>query len=393
MSAGIYTVYATDATGCVDTLVFEMLQPDSIYATLTTVDPLCFGDATGIATVDSVYNAQGIYDNISFVWTPNYFGANGIGVDSAYNMPAGDYILLLTDENGCANNVPFTISQPTEMTFSELGKTPAMCRLYGYQSGNGVVFAAVTGGVPDYTYLWENLETGETTSSSTWGGLNPGNYEISVIDNNGCVLSQLVVLDSISPIADFSVNSDHLDASLEGTELVVASFTNLSENFTNGGDPLADTTFFWNLDHPNANWEITNSYFYQPDTSYVGEKIYEVCLIALNKNGCADTTCKNLIVHVQPKFVAPNIFSPGGNGINDEFTFEFKSIGIQSFNCIIQNRWGVKVAELNSINDGWDGTDLNGDDCVSGVYFYVYEAVSTNGTSFKGQGTVQLVRK
>ena len=393
MSAGIYTVYATDATGCMDTLVFQILQPDSIYATLTTIDPLCFGDATGIANVDSVYNAQGIYDNISFVWTPNYFGANGIGVDSAYNMPAGDYVLLLTDENGCANNVTFTISQPDEMTFSELGKLPAMCRLYGYQSGNGVVFAAVTGGVPDYIYLWGNLETGETTSNSTWGGLNAGNYEISVVDNNGCVLSQLVVLDSISPIAEFSVNSDQLDAGLEGTELVVASFTNLSEKFTNGGDPLADTTFFWNLDHPNASWEITDSYFYQPDTSYVGEKIYEVCLIALNKNGCADTTCKNLIVHVQPKFVAPNIFSPGGNGINDIFTFEFKTIGIQSFKCIIQNRWGVKVAELNSVYDGWNGTDLNGDDCVSGVYFYVYEAVSTNGTSFEGQGTVQLVRK
>lgn len=173
MMAGIYTVYATDALGCTDTLIFEMLQPDSIYATLSTIDPLCFGDATGIATVDSVYNAQGEYGNISYVWTPNYFGSNGIGVDSAYNMPAGDYVLLLTDENGCANNVNFTISQPDEMIFSELGKTPAMCRLYGYQSGNGVVFAAVTGGTPDYTYLWENLETGATTASSTWGGLNP----------------------------------------------------------------------------------------------------------------------------------------------------------------------------------------------------------------------------
>jgi len=48
--------------------------------------------------------------------------------------------------------------------------------LFDFQSGNGVVFAAATGGVPDYTYLWTNLETGDTEDNTTWGGLNPGNY-------------------------------------------------------------------------------------------------------------------------------------------------------------------------------------------------------------------------
>ena len=50
------------------------------------------------------------------------------------------------------------------------------------------------------------------------------------------------------------------------------------------------------------------------------------------------------------------------------------------------------MAELNNINKSWDGTDRNGDDCVSGVYFYVYEAISTNDTVFNVQGAVQLVR-
>jgi hypothetical protein len=78
--------------------------------------------------------------------------------------------------------------------------------------------------------------------------------------------------------------------------------------------------------------------------------------------------------------------------MNDEFTFEFKASGLESFHCTIVNRWGIKVAELNDITEGWDGTDLNGDDCTNGVYFYTYEAVSTNSTVFKGQGNVQLVR-
>ena len=88
----------------------------------------------------------------------------------------------------------------------------------------------------------------------------------------------------------------------------------------------------------------------------------------------------------------PNIFSPNGDGNNDAFTFEFLSLGIETFYCQIVNRWGVVVAELNNITDGWDGTDFGGDECPDGVYFYSYSAVSTNDTPFVGQGTVQLSR-
>ena len=143
---------------------------------------------------------------------------------------------------------------------------------------------------------------------------------------------------------------------------------------------------------PTNDWYISHDYFEGMDTSYIGEAIYEVCLIAQNKNGCADTACKNIIVHVQPELITPNIFTPGSNGFNDLFTFEFNAQGIETFHCVIVNRWGITVAELNAITDGWDGTDLNGDDCVAGVYFYAYEAVSSNSTAFNGQGNVQLVR-
>ncbi len=392
MSAGVYEVYAVDAAGCVDTLIFELLQPDSIYAELSLIDPICFGDPTGIAVVDSVYNAQGNLDNITFIWTPDPAGVTGVGADSSYQLPADDYTLTINDDFGCSSVVSFTINEPEPLVFSELGYDPAFCRLFGHQSGSGVVYAAAIGGTPGYDYDWINLETLETSENSTWGSLDPGLYRIVVTDANGCELTETIQLDSVSPIAAFTVNSDQLDENCEGTELVIANFINESEYFANPNNPLADTTFKWNLNHPHADWITSHDFFEIMDTSYVGEAVYEVCLVARNKNGCADTTCKNIIVHVQPEFIAPNIFSPGGNGINDEFTFEFSTLGVETFHCNIVNRWGIKVAELNSVSDGWDGTDFSGDPCTDGVYFYTYEAVSTNGTVFNGQGNVQLVR-
>ena len=392
MGAGTYTVYAEDANGCQDTLVFEMIEPDSIYVDFSIIDPLCFGDATGITVVDSVYNAQGNPDNITFLWNPDPADVSGLGADSSYNMSADTYTLTINDDFGCSNVVTFTINQPDEMVFSQLGFDPAFCRLHEFQSGNGVVYAAAAGGVPDYTYEWLDLETLETSENSTLGGLNPGYYRITITDANGCILTETVEVDSVNPIAAFDAISDQLDENCEGTELVVAQFVNQSENFANPNDAAADTVFHWNLNHPNAAWQFSGDYFEVFDTSYVGEAIYEVCLAVMNKNGCVDTACKEIIVHVQPEFVAPNIFTPG-NGVNDEFTFEFRTLGIKEFHCVIVNRWGVTVAELNSITDGWDGTNKGGENCPDGVYFYSYDAVSTNGTVFNGQGTVQLSRE
>ena len=392
IGAGTYIVYAELGDGeCYDTLVIELIQPDPFYSDLTVHMP-CFEDSTGFAVVDSVYNAQGDLGNISFVWSPDPPAISGVGADSLYNLSAGNYLLTMTDDRGCSWVKEFSITTPEPINFSEFGADPAFCRLYEYQSGNGVLFAAAIGGTPDYDYLWENLDNGETSVNSTWGGLNPGNYRITVTDANGCILTQTLFLDSLNPIAAFSVNSAQLDASLEGTELVIANFINESSNFSNPNDPFADTTFFWNLNHPQADWFISDDFFELIDTSYVGEAIYEVCLVALNKNGCSDTTCKDIIVHVQPKFVAPNVFSPDGDGINDSFSFEFKSLGIETFSCVILNRWGIKVAEFNNVTDAWNGTDLQGDECTDGVYFYNYKAISTNQTIFEGQGNVQLVR-
>ena len=170
------------------------------------------------------------------------------------------------------------------------------------------------------------------------------------------------------------------------------AFGSSTLNFSNIANPLSDTVFSWNLNHPANSWVITHDYNFQPDSVYTGEAVYTVCLVVQNQHGCVDTTCKALIVHKQPLFVAPNIFTPGSDGSNQEFTFEFLSQGISSFSCTIVNRWGTQVAELNHITDGWDGNDPAGNQCPDGVYFYTYQAVSTNGTSFTGQGTVQLIR-
>ena len=396
LTTGWYYIFVEDdGSGCASALDSIFIdQPEQLGADIITVDPLCYGDSTGYAVVDTVYNAQGDLSNISFFWEPNTFGMEGVGVDSAYNLPAGNYALTINDDNGCSEVIDFTIGQPDELVFAELGFDPAHCRLFNYQNGNGRVFAAASGGTGDYDYLWTYLEDGSTTINSTWGGRNPGAYQITVTDDNGCILTEIIQLDSVSPIASFNVISDQLNNDCKGTADVVVEFENTSQYFSNLLDPGTDTTFLWNLDTANASYSITHDYDFRPDTMYTAQgATYEVivCLQALNSNGCLDEACKTITIFEPISFVSVNIFTPNNDGVNDIFSFDQYAASISEFNCVIVNRWGVTVGEITDIASGWNGNDLNGSPCKDGVYFYTYEATADDGTLIAGQGTVQLV--
>ncbi|MBD3638557.1 MAG: gliding motility-associated C-terminal domain-containing protein [Crocinitomicaceae bacterium] len=392
LGSGWYYINVSDDICVFNDSVF-IDQPDQMTVSLSLIDVACNGDLTGMAIADTVLNYQGLYSDISYFWNPAPPSGNGQGADTLSGVGAGTYNLQINDDNGCSIQTDFTINEPPPLTFSQLGYDPAYCRVFGYQSGNGVVYAAATGGTPDYDYEWENVYTLQTTNNTTWGGLNPSLYKITVTDNNGCELVSFITLDSLNPIADFEATSLQFlnPPALEGTSVVNVHFVNQSQYFANPNNPQSDTTFFWHFGHPNDSWILSTDYYEEFDQSYIDSGTYYVCLVALNKNGCSDTACKNILVFEQPELILPNFFTPGSDGANDLFFFPNKAI--VEFEAVIVNRWGVTMFEFTDINQSWDGTDKNGSECPDGVYFYTYRATSTNGTEYEGQGNVHLIRQ
>ena len=392
LSSGWYYYSVDLGDGCALEDSIFVNDPPAINAQLIISNPPCFGQETGLVVVDTVFNWQGSYDEMVYIWAPDPFGISGQFADSLENVGSGNYTLTINDENGCSKVFDFTITEPEPLLFSEFGYDPAYCRLFDYQSGNGVVYGAAIGGTPDYTYQWTNLETGESVINTTWGGLNPGTYEFAVTDENGCTLVQALVLDSLNPIADFTVTIDQLKTDCDALVPVDITFTNLSQNFANPNNPFSDTTFFWNFDHDNINWVLSVDVNEAPVINYTQSGTYEICLVATNKNGCTDTNCVELILCDPTVFVPVNIFSPNGDGINDVFSFVYKSIAIKEFYCVVVDRWGVTIAEFNSLTEGWDGKDKQGNYVPDGVYFYKYVGKEDTGAPVEGQGTVQVIK-
>ena len=393
IGAGTYTAYVMDGNGCIDSVTHIMGQPDSLHGFFTIKDIDCFGQATGGIICDSV---AGAFGNFTYNWNMNGLVPNPPNnFNTAGNLPAGTYVMTLNDDHGCTKQYEWTLTENPEIVLVQFGTEEAYCRLFGFQKGNGVVFASAAGGVPSYTYEWMNLTDSTTSPNTTWGGLNPATYQITVWDALGCILVRTIQLDSLNPIAAFTATSPQflVPGECEGTAPVNVSFTNQSMYFANPNNPNADTTFYWNLDYNNASWYISHDINEAIDTTYVGEETFTVCLIATNKNECADTTCKDIIVHDQPKLETPNVFTPGIDGANDNFTFLFKSQAVETFSAVIVDRWGQEIITFSDINQMWNGDSKSGAPCSDGVYFYTYEVVFTNGEQDAGQGNITLIRE
>lgn len=83
----------------------------------------------------------------------------------------------------------------------------------------------------------------------------------------------------------------------------------------------------------------------------------------------------------------PNVFTPNGDGNNDEW---YVSFSLKNYEIEIFNRWGNKIITLNEDYPKWDGNLPSGVPVSSGTYFYVI--IHREDKKKVKQGFVQVIR-
>jgi len=232
-------------------------------------------------------------------------------------------------------------------------------------------------------------------------------YTLEVTDRFTCIAKAEVLYKSIVTKALFSVSVDKGEAPLEVT------FTNDSEN----GDPGKFEWFiFRDLDaikkEAAANNNIVKDsilvklYNDSPVYTFENSGSYKVKLVSKKVsefNTCYDTVYLKGYIIADTSFVdAPNVFTPNGDGTNDEFIVKFWSM--KQIKISIFNRWGklLHVWESgNVINFGntidtvpqsvWDGK-VGGKYCTPGVYYYVVEGRGRDDKRRRTSGFFHLFR-
>lgn len=183
------------------------------------------------------------------------------------------------------------------------------------------------------------------------------------VNTLGCTNESSFFYESIHVKAEFAFDPGQGEAPLEVTftDKSVRAYT---YKWDFGDDSVSDL--------PNPQPHI----YYRP-----GE--YRVTLSVESDKHCidvADSTRFDNRIKVDPsKLEIPNVFTPNGDGFNDYFIVESKSL--KSINVEIYSKSGVMVYNFSGENEilkdwkGWDGNvNRSSSKAVPGVYYYIIRA-------------------
>ncbi|MBL4593851.1 MAG: PKD domain-containing protein, partial [Flavobacteriales bacterium] len=178
---GPYTVTVTDANGCITTAIANINEPAALVATTGSIDAYCSVDQ-GTVWI-SPTSGTGPYTH-----TWDSAGTVIGNLDTLTNLYPGTYNVQLVDANGCIFNTTVTVNPAPGGTASISAFTDVSC----FSGSDGTATVSVGGAFPGFTYLWDASAGSQTTNPAT--GLALGNYNVTVTDTFGCVMTTNVTI-------------------------------------------------------------------------------------------------------------------------------------------------------------------------------------------------------
>ncbi len=183
LSAGTYSVTATDGIGCTATASYTVGQSAPIsFGTPVITDATCAGNNGSI-----VVNVIGATPTVNYTWS------NGLpNSDTQTGLAAGTYSVTATDANNCSATAAYTVGQGAPISFGTPVITDATC------AGNdGSIVVNVVGATPTVSYTWSN----GLPNSDTQTGLAAGTYSVTATDANGCTATASYTVGQTAPIS------------------------------------------------------------------------------------------------------------------------------------------------------------------------------------------------
>ncbi len=384
---GTHTVtYTYTEISCVYTASMDIVVNALPYANAGSDALLtCFQTSTVLGGDDNINN------NCTcaiFTWS----GGNVADPNAATTTAseAGTYTLTVYNpETGCTFSDEVTVEVSNEVPII----TPELNNITCFGSNDGIIsINGVVNGTPPYQYSFNG---GPFGSQNYFANLGPGDYEIILLDANGCRdTSDLISIDEPDEISveititvdnnpwdenepiDFFADSIQLDAVVN-----ILDSNTIIQWSPEGYIPLCDEV------------NVTNcaSILISP----TGQTIYSVHVE--NANGCADDDLVQLNIEKERPVYIPSGFSPTDNdGTNDIFRIyaDTKIVpNVKAF--LVFDRWGEKLYEdydfdPGDSSPGWDGKFRN-KLLNPGVYVYFAEIEFYDGVVeiFKGDVTLK----
>lgn len=193
--AGTYTVTLTGGNGCTDADSVLITEPPVLTANAAVSSPIsCNGSNDG-----------SVWANPTGGTSPYYYNwSNGGTAQALSGLTPGNYIVTVTDFNGCAKTDSVVLTDPPVLA-ANAGSNQNYC------IGPAIILGGsptATGGTPPYSYNWGppgGLSSTIVANPSASPATNTL-YMVTVTDANGCIVTNSVNI-SVFPPANVSISS------------------------------------------------------------------------------------------------------------------------------------------------------------------------------------------
>lgn len=345
---------------------------------------VCYGDSVAFTTI-----VTGTYTGtVTYRWQKNFIDITG-ATDSIYaiskvaGIDQGLYrCIVAVDTYADTSNDAQLRMHPkmqidTLYRYNPLG-CPRDCKgQFKVQVSGGTTFK----NYPPYIYDWN----GGFSQDTIVFGLCRGRYTFTVTDSIGCSLDSSYYVDVLkAPKIDFEfIPKDTIYLTNPNIQIVFPD--SMKKYVTNWTWDLGDSTKI-----PNLN-PVSHSYSEDMILSNKSGK-FVIQLSFTDINGCDTAITHDLIIKLTELNI-PNIFTPNGDGFNDNFQIWLKGESKEkdfreaylSNEFLVFDRWGKKVFERSDYKSGdWDGANLS-----DGTYFYILKCTGQfRDDVFRGSVTI-----
>lgn len=383
---GYYNVSLTMTTvgGCAETLTRTI--DSAIYISLdSSKNKIGFtvNQDTGCAPVDIQFTDTSFFEGAAnFKW---YFGDGDSSeirnpIHTYQNDGIYDVQLILQTTEKCVDTL--TLTKPAYIETNRKFSTNQVafdffpkegCLPLTVQFSDSSSFL----GTPQYFWDFGDGSNFNAEQNPSYTFLDTGTYNVGLllITSDKCVDTiSTSVNNAVKVLPQPIAQINHADTakSLKEAEF---KFTNTGSQRVNSSRYLID----------GNEVAQTDSITYQ----FTDTGRFTVTYIATNTFGCEDTSTAEIFVFDEFEFIVPNIFTPNGDNINDEF--KVRACGVYDYEIQIFNRFGEKVFESNSLNINWDGR-VAGRQSKSGVYYYTIKIREFRNQILNYQGSITLLR-
>lgn len=333
-----YTVTVTSPNGCEGhASATVVVNPGEFVDIILPDTSVCGG---GSIDINGVTSSAGI---TGYQWSPTT-GVSNPNISTPVITPTASTTYVLTATNA---NTGCTIQDSIRIDFSDVQFTHWTDSLVCL--GDSVVFnIQPTGGSGNYTYLWQyspgNTLSNDSIANPSVFPVTNGTYFITVTDTTfGCQESLTINVN----VTQLQIQANPTSALLNPGQHIELEVTGATSYTWTGGD----STYLSCNDCPNPTARPQESVTYT--------------IIGTDTTGCRGTATVVLSVD---SLLVPNMFSPNGDGINDELELNYYG-AYGNYQILIYDRWGHQLFATTDKQLMWNGKTAGGQDVPEGVYY------------------------